>query len=100
MPMSPTTIAERPAAAPPAPAPSPPPEQLDSPAPPWASVKRHPVLTYFALTFAISVGAAVLAAGPDGLPATLDRRLAVGLATLAGPSVAGLRLTGLVAGRP
>src|SRR5688500_15996812 len=65
-----------------------------------AFIRRHPVLTYVGLTFALSVGAAALAAGPDGLPATLDLRMAVGLATLAGPSVAGLLLTGLVAGRP
>ncbi len=62
-------------------------------------LERHAVLTYFGLTFAISLGAAILAAGPDGLPPTLDRRLAVGMSTLAGPSIAGLLLTGVVSGR-
>ena len=89
-----------------------PPSTLSPPAPaalsppvqparrPAGFLQRHAVLTYFALTIAISTGAAVLAAGPDGLPATLDRRMAVGLASLTGPSLAGLLLTGLVAGRP
>jgi membrane protease YdiL (CAAX protease family) len=82
-------------AAPEAP-PAPPPGA--SPAP--AFVGRHAVPTYYLLAFAIS-GAAVLAVvGPGGLPATADdQRVAMGMAMLLGPSLAGLLLTGLVSGR-
>jgi membrane protease YdiL (CAAX protease family) len=67
-------------------------------------VRQHPVRAYFALTFAISWGAALLAIGGAGsmrgtTPAS-DPRFAYALvAMLAGPSVTGLLLTGLVSGR-
>jgi membrane protease YdiL (CAAX protease family) len=69
-----------------------------------AVVKRHPVLTYYALTFAISWGGVLLViGGPGGIPATPElfealMPLAV-LAMLAGPPVAGLLVTGVVSGR-
>lgn len=66
--------------------------------------KRHPVLAYYALTFAISWGAILLAiCGFGGIPATREQfqaQLPVAmLAMLGGPSVAGLLLTGLIHGR-
>ena len=66
-------------------------------------ITRHPVLTYFALAFAISWGGFVLVVGPGGFPGTgsqFDALLPfVASAMLAGPAVAGLLLTGLVSGR-
>ena len=58
-----------------------------------AFVKSHPVLSYFALTFAISWGGMlllILAGGSGGIPM---------LAWVAGPPVAGIMFTGLVYGR-
>jgi hypothetical protein len=65
---------------------------------------KHPVLTYFALTFAISWGGALLAiggaGGMSGTAPTDDPRFPIAvLAMLGGPSVAGILLTGLVHGR-
>jgi membrane protease YdiL (CAAX protease family) len=66
-------------------------------------IKRHPVPTYFALTFAISWGGFLLALGPGGFASTnweAEARFPiVVLAMLAGPSVAGILLTGLVDGK-
>jgi len=69
-----------------------------------AFIKRHPVLTYYALTFVISWGLALLViGGPGGIPATPEqaRKLlpiaVVGL--IVGPSLAGILLIGLVHGR-
>jgi uncharacterized protein len=69
-----------------------------------AFIKRHPLLSYFALTFAITWGLFVLAVGgPGGIPATKEEftTLPLGaiLAVLVGPSVSGIVLTGLVYGR-
>ena len=69
-----------------------------------AFIQRHPVLTYYALTFAISWGGVLLIiGGPGGIPGTPDQFETllpiVGLALMAGPSMAGLLLTGLVSGR-
>jgi uncharacterized protein len=69
-----------------------------------AFLKRHPLLSYFALTFAITWGLFVLAVGgPGGIPATKEEftTLPLGaiLAVLVGPSVSGIVLTGLVYGR-
>jgi membrane protease YdiL (CAAX protease family) len=69
-----------------------------------AFIKRHPVLTYYALTFAISWGVVLLViGGPGGIPATSEqiaRLLPPAVAaSYAGPAVAGLLLTGLVSGR-
>jgi CAAX protease family protein len=66
-------------------------------------VRRHALLSYYLLTFAISWGAFVLAAGPDGFTNTqwqTDARFPlVVLGMLAGPTVAGLLLTGVLDGR-
>lgn len=68
-----------------------------------AFIKRHAVLTYFTLTFAISWGGFVLVVGPGGFPGTKEQLEtlfpSVVIAMLAGPSVAGILLTGLVDGR-
>jgi membrane protease YdiL (CAAX protease family) len=67
-------------------------------------IKNHPVLTYYALTFTISWGGVLLViGGPGGIPGTKEQfetllPLAI-LALLAGPSVAGVLLIGLVYGR-
>ena len=66
-------------------------------------LKRHPVVSYFLLTFAISWGAIILAIGPGGLghvtelpPATTG---ALYGAMLAGPMLAALLLTGIIDGK-
>jgi len=68
-----------------------------------ASIKRHPLLSYFALVFAITWGGFLLAVGPGGIPATKEEfttmPLGAILAALTGPSVAGILLTGFVYGR-
>jgi membrane protease YdiL (CAAX protease family) len=68
-----------------------------------AFIKRHPVLSYFALTFAISWGGFLLVGGPSLFAGTSWQtdplfQFAI-LVMLAGPPVAGLLLTGLVYGR-
>jgi membrane protease YdiL (CAAX protease family) len=70
----------------------------------WAFARRRPVLTYFALTFALSWGVGLLRTGGLGPLFGPDWRsdLRFTLALLAGPvaaAIAGLALTGLVAGR-
>jgi len=70
-----------------------------------AFIKRHPVLSYFALTFAISWGGMLIAVGvgPGGFSATPEQFQTVVPyavpAMVVGPSVAGLLLTGLLYGR-
>jgi uncharacterized protein len=69
-----------------------------------AFIKRHPMLTYFALTFIISWGGILIVVGPGGIPATnkeqIDRLFPIAiLAMVAGPSVAGIVLTDLLYGR-
>jgi uncharacterized protein len=70
-----------------------------------AFVERHPLLTYFALTFVISwdVVLTVIVVGPGGILATKEQFetliLFVGPAMLLGPSVAGILLTGLLYGK-
>ena len=65
-------------------------------------ITRHPVVTYFVLTFAISWGGFVFVVGPGGFPGTgsqFDALLPfVASAMLAGPAVAGLLLTVLTSG--
>ena len=66
-------------------------------------IKNNPVLSYFALTFAISWGGFLLAVGgPGGFPADPEQIETlmpfVAWAMLAGPSVSGLLLTGLIYG--
>src|SRR5215218_10532131 len=67
-------------------------------------IKSHPVLSYFALTFAISWGVlTVVGVGPGGFPGTKEQSEMlfpfVYLAMLVGPSVTGIVLTGLLYGR-
>jgi uncharacterized protein len=66
-------------------------------------IQRHPVLSFYVLAFAISWGGVLIVVGPGE---TLDTRAQTEmllpfaiLAMLAGPSVAGVLLTGLVSGR-
>src|SRR5215204_3573284 len=68
-----------------------------------AFIKRHPVLSYYAMVFVISWGGILLVAAPGGVPAPKEQvaplMLFALLALFAGPSVAGIMLTGLVHGR-
>jgi membrane protease YdiL (CAAX protease family) len=70
-----------------------------------AFIRKHPVLSFYAMVFAISWGGILLVVGlgPGGIPATkgqVGAMMPFMLLTLfAGPSVAGLLMTGLVYGR-
>jgi len=67
-------------------------------------IKRRPLLTYFALTLAISWGGILLViGGPGGIPGTCEQTemlfpIAL-MVMLAGPSVVGILMTGLANGR-
>jgi membrane protease YdiL (CAAX protease family) len=67
-----------------------------------AFIKNYPVTVYFALTFAISWGGFILAVGPGGFSGgnwESDPKFPFAIAAmLAGPSVAGIALTGLISG--
>jgi uncharacterized protein len=68
-----------------------------------AFIKRHPVLSYFVLAFAISWGGILpIIGGVGAIPGTAEQTTklfpAVYLVTVAGPSLAGLLLTGLTGG--
>jgi membrane protease YdiL (CAAX protease family) len=67
-------------------------------------IKRHPVLTFYSLVFIISWGGILLVVGGPGAvpgaPAQVERLMPFAvLALFAGPSIAGLLMTGLVGGR-
>ena len=66
-------------------------------------LKKHPLLAYCLLTFAISWGGFLLVVGPGSLVNTNWQAegafLSAVMAMLAGPSIAGLLLTCLVDGR-
>lgn len=67
-------------------------------------IQRYPVLTFYAVAFAISWGGVLLVTGgPRAIPGTgeqVDRLVGFAMLTwLAGPSLAGLLLTALVDGR-
>jgi CAAX protease family protein len=69
-----------------------------------ALIERHPLLSYYAVAFAISWGGMLLViGGPGAIPGTAEESTnlfpAVYLVTVAGPSVAGMLLTGLASGR-
>ena len=76
---------------------------------PWSAtivglVRRRPVLSFYALAFAVSwAGILLVIGGPRGFPGTPEHVqrlfLPVMLAWLAGPSVAGVVTTGVVDGR-
>ena len=74
-----------------------------APAPPQSFVKRHPLLIFYTMSFAISFAGILLVLGlgrVQGAVAPTDSRfLLMMLAWLAGPSVASLVMTGLVSGR-
>lgn len=65
-----------------------------------AFMKKYPVLTYYVFVFIISWGGILLVVGPRGIPGMPEEVerlvLLVLLALFAGPSIAGLLLTGLV----
>ena len=67
------------------------------------AIQKHPVLTYYALVFAISWGGILMIVAPGGIPGEPDavaRLFPFTLAALfAGPSVAGVVMTALVSGR-
>jgi membrane protease YdiL (CAAX protease family) len=66
-------------------------------------IRMHPLLTYCALTFAISWGGMLIVVGPGGFPTAGEQSERLLLfaypAMLAGPSVAGILLTALLDGR-
>lgn len=63
-------------------------------------IQRNPVLCYFALVFAISYSGFLAVVGPTNIPVTFATLgPGVHVAILAGPTVAGLLVTGLVYGR-
>ena len=68
-----------------------------------AFIKSHPLLSYVALTFAISWGEILLVIGPGGVPLNPEHaRTLITLgypAMLAGPTLAGIVLTGLAYGK-
>jgi membrane protease YdiL (CAAX protease family) len=103
-----STFVERRTGAPPvharvAPAPSAAPRPGAAPSVPRGVVGRHPLLAFFGLAFAISFAGILLVAGLGGVRggvAMTDPRFPLMmLAWLAGPSVAGVVVTGLVSGR-
>jgi membrane protease YdiL (CAAX protease family) len=64
--------------------------------------RNHPLLCYYALVFAISWGAILIVVGPAGFLSTTSSSatfVLAGLSSLLGPSVAGLLMTAVVAGR-
>ena len=64
---------------------------------------RHPVWTYFALTFAVSWGGVLILGAPYGMPTSNDQFQRVWpvvfLPYFLGPALAGLLMTGIVSGR-
>jgi len=68
-----------------------------------ASIKQHPVLTYYILTFAISWGGGLIVLGPGRFVGTMEpsqkQFLLAILVGITGPSLSGILLTGLVDGR-
>jgi len=61
-------------------------------------VKRHSLLSYFVLVFAISWGGMLIVAGPGGIRSEMALGFAY-VAMLLGPGMAGILLTALVDGR-
>jgi len=66
-------------------------------------IKKYPVLTYYALTFAISWGGVLVLGAPYGMPTTSEQSAKlwpiVFLPYFFGPSIASIFLTGVVYGR-
>ena len=65
--------------------------------------KKHPILSFYALTFTISWGLVLVLIAKNGMPATmsqLNAQLPVAiLAMLGGPSISGLLMTAIVDGK-
>jgi membrane protease YdiL (CAAX protease family) len=65
--------------------------------------RRRPLLTFFALTLALTWGGMAIVVGPNGFPISTEQLETAGplvyLAMLVGPSVAGILLTALIDGR-
>ncbi len=74
------------------------------PVPPPKPLVRHAVPIYFGFVFLISWGGGFLILGPDGYPPSASEFEHLGallyVPMMAGPCVAGVLMTGLVAGRP
>jgi len=68
-----------------------------------AFIVKHPVLTYYILTFAISWGGVLILGAPYGMPATSEQFQKVWpivfVPYFLGPSISGVLMTGLVHGR-
>ena len=68
-----------------------------------AICRRHPVISYFVLTFAISWGGVLLLGAPYGMPAASEEFekmwTVVFLPYFLGPSLSGILMTGLVHGK-
>ncbi|MBN1120780.1 MAG: CPBP family intramembrane metalloprotease [Anaerolineae bacterium] len=68
-----------------------------------AFIKKHSLIIYFALAFAISWGGILIVAGPGGIPGTPEQVEAllppIYVAMLAGPGIAGILMIGLVCGK-
>jgi len=68
-----------------------------------AFISRHPVMTYFAITFAVSWGGVLIMGAPYGMPTTSEQFAKlwpiVFLPYFLGPSIASILLTGLVYGK-
>jgi membrane protease YdiL (CAAX protease family) len=68
-------------------------------------IKRHSVISFFALAFAISWGGVLIVIGPGGIPGIMKQTmgnslfLSVYLVTIAGPTIAGILLTFFVYGK-
>jgi uncharacterized protein len=100
--MSSTTIVERQTEAAPPQVPGMPTPSAAHAAP-QGLIKRHPLLLFFAIAFAISFAGILLVVRPGGVQGAVaptdPRFLLMMLAWLAGPSVASIVMTGLVSGR-
>lgn len=67
-----------------------------------AFIKKRPVLAYYVVAFTISWGAILILVGPGGFLATTSTTPSfalVGFASILGPSLAGVLLTGILDGR-
>ena len=66
-------------------------------------IQRHPIASFYALTFAISWGGLLVLVGAGGIPGSPEQVASsmpvVLLALFAGPSLSGLLMTGVVSGR-
>ena len=63
------------------------------------SATRLSVPVYFILAFVISWGAILIFAGPEGIPATPDQAVMLGMAMLLGPTAASILMIGITSGR-